>query len=566
MDVAERIVTYPGLLAVDTETNGKSWHDAGSKVGVVSFAWGADLEQDAYATRNVALSVALLQQRLDSGLRIVLHSSPFDLHHLQNLGLEPDWSLVDDTLILARLRNNLGQNDLKKLGLNLLGIVPKYEEDVKAWLRKNKGGKDYTLVPDELLLPYAAEDTRLTWLLHGLLVADVSPALYAREMRLQEHMFKAEREGVLTDPALIQAKVERVQRERDVLSAKLLQVRGDETFNPGSTQQVSKWLVGELGLSPLDTTPTGLPKMNELMLVSNPHPATRLLLAWRKRRKALEFLTSYLDLADADHVLHPSINTLQARTHRFSIKNPNLQQVPSRNDKFGLREVFISGEGYFIGADYDKQELFIAACEAQEQQLMTNLAQGVDVYTQMAASMLDKSEASVVPAERQAAKVAVLSIIYGAGAAKIAESFALNTGKPYTVPQAKVMRQRFKDMYPGLSDLMQELQQQGRRGKLRNRWERELRVEAGREYVATDYLVQSSGRDVLADALLNLSEVLPAHGGKLLWPVHDEVIMWMPDPPTPAVLKEVSDAMECTKFQLPLTASPNVGKTFAQLK
>ena len=111
------------------------------------------------------------------------------------------------------------------------------------------------------------------------------------------------------------------------------------------------------------------------------------------------------------------------------------------------------------------------------------------------------------------------------------------------------------------------MQDQARRtGHLQNAWGRDLYVERERAYVATDYIVQSSGRDVLADALLNVATVLPRYGGHLLWPIHDECLMWVPEEPTPELLKEVGEAMVSTKFSHPLTAKPKYGHTLAELK
>jgi DNA polymerase-1 len=256
---------------------------------------------------------------------------------------------------------------------------------------------------------------------------------------------------------------------------------------------------------------------------------------------------------------------MAARTHRFSCNSPNLQQIPARNDRFKIREVFVSGDGWFAGADFARQELFIAACEANETHLMADLAAGKEVYVDLAKTMLDKP--SVTTNERNAAKIAILAMLYGAGAPKVAESFTVNTGRPYSVEQARVIRNNVKTGYPGLARLMQRMQHEAVvRGYVTNRWDRKLYVERERAYVATDYLVQSSGRDVLGDSLINVASILPEVGGHLMWPIHDESIIWLPDEPSPEFLSKFESAMRCDKFELPLTATPHYGKTLASLK
>ncbi len=113
---------------------------------------------------------------------------------------------------------------------------------------------------------------------------------------------------------------------------------------------------------------------------------------------------------------------------------------------------------------------------------------------------------------------------------------------------------------------MKRMMEQARyNGFITNRWERKLYVEPERSYVATDYLVQSSGRDTMADAMFRVSEMLKKYGGHLALPIHDELISWVPTEPTPEMVAEYSAAMTSHKFSQPLTASPKWGKTLAAL-
>lgn len=565
------VASFPGPLACDTETSDRRWWLA--DVGVVSFAWGPN-EGQSFATRNVEAAQVALQYRFDAGLPVVFHNSGFDLHVLARRGLRIRWPSVHDSLLLARLANNLGQNDLGSLARVMLGQA-KGTDGVKAWLHTastKKGGfiqangrkPNYLDVPDDILLPYATQDARLTIMLFPLLCQSANMPLYERERELRRLMFDAETEGVEVDPELIREKLSKVQTEQQSLEARLQSMHG-EPINLDSDPQLRKWLYEDLGLNPVSMTPGGQPQVNEFSLTSNPHPVTRLLLTRNKRVKTAEFFESYLNLMDENNVIHPTINTLQARTHRFSCSDPNLQQIPSRNDRFKVREVFTAGDGWWVGCDYDKQELRIAAEEAGDTALLTALGAGTDAYVEMAQSMLNKTDIS--GSERQAAKVAVLSILYGAGAPKVAESFTVNTGHPYTVEQARAIRSNFKDAYPGLAQLMETQQEQAKmRGWIENRWGRRLFVQPDRAYVATDYLIQSSGRDCLADAILAASEFVKPYGGHIALPIHDELVFHFPSEPSPELLMGLADVMTIRKFSIPLTVKPKVGKSLADLK
>lgn len=566
-DSLVHVATYPGPLAADTETSGLRWWE--DSIGVVSFAWGWGSDE-AYATRDVEPAIMALRARMVQGFPTIFHNSPFDLHFLKQRGLDVDWRYIRDTLLMARLRNNLERHDLDSLGMSTLGIE-KGKSPVKDWLRKDKkafltehGRKaNFLDVPDDILLPYATRDASLTWKLHEVF-KQAPDSLLPREMRLRELMFDAECRGIRVNLDMAQERYEWAKREQEAIEKRLVEMRGKD-INFDSDKQLGEWLYGDLGLKAVSFTPGGQPQVNEYNLASNPHPVTRLLITRNKRVKSAEFFLSYLTLADRTGRIHPTINTMQARTHRFSASDPNVQQVPVRNDRFHTREVFEAD--WLISADYDKQELRIAAEEAGDRPLLSDIDAGVDVYSKMAAAMLNKPLNAVTGNERQAAKVAVLSMIYGAGAPKVGESFTVNTGRPYSTAQAKGIRDNFYAAHPDIKQLMRRTQNDVKwNGGVRNRWGRWLNVEFERAYVATDYLIQSSGRDVLADAILNLAEILPRHGGYLLWPVHDEALMVVPEEPSPALMDEIASAMKSYKFSLPLTATPKAGRNMSQVK
>jgi len=376
-------------------------------------------------------------------------------------------------------------------------------------------------------------------------------------------MFEAEEHGVEIDVGLTERKLEAAVREQSLLENKLLSLRPDTNLD--SNPQLGTWLYEELGLVPVSHTPGGRPQVNAFNLSANPHPITKMLMSRNKRMDSAKFFKAYLELMDDRHRIHPTINTMQARTHRFSCQDPNMQQIPSRKDRFKTREVFVSGTGWFVGGDFDKQEVRIAAEEARDSRLLGMLVDGRDIYSDMAAAMLGKT--TVTPSERQAAKVAVLSMLYGAGAPKVAESFTLNTGKRYTVEQAKEIRTNFKSAYPGLASLMNEMQRQARsNGYVINRWGRKLFVEPDRAYVATDYLIQSSGRDALADAIINSESVVRQYGGRIVLPIHDELIFWLPSEPDSRIMGEIADSMANYTYSIPLTVSPKKGRDLSKLK
>jgi ribonuclease D len=113
IDAAAKVVTVPMVVAVDVETSGLHWWR--DTLGVVSFSWG-DEPDESYATRNIPVAISMVQERMNNGLPVVFHNASFDLHFLKKAGLRPVWATVHDTLLMSRLKNNLGQSDLKSMG------------------------------------------------------------------------------------------------------------------------------------------------------------------------------------------------------------------------------------------------------------------------------------------------------------------------------------------------------------------------------------------------------------------------------------------------------------------
>src|SRR5690606_19213259 len=123
---------------------------------------------------------------------------------------------------------------------SLLGGAPSEQDGLTAWLRKKENeGKTFLDVPDEILLPYAAQDTVLTIHLYHLLYPQTVPSLYERERSLQRIMFEAEEHGVEIDVGLTERKLEAAVREQSLLENKLLSLRPDTNLD--SNPQLGTW-------------------------------------------------------------------------------------------------------------------------------------------------------------------------------------------------------------------------------------------------------------------------------------------------------------------------------------
>lgn len=573
-DIQDILERAPAFLAVDTETDGQPWYRA--ELGVISMAWGADPD-DCFATREVhppevgGPAIETLNLLADRGCTFIFHNASFDMHMLERYGARIPWSQVTDTMILSRLRDNLGEHGLKKLGENLLGYPPDLQDEVKVYLKGTKN-KNFLTVPDHTLLPYAAEDARLTFELyehfaHHFNAADYT-GLFHKEMKVREILYESEKKGIEIAPGYAAVTRDVVQDEAELILRKLRELRGRDTFNPGSPAQVSGWLFSDLAHPVLGRTKVGAPSTEDAYLVLTHSAPGQLIRAWRGRQKTAQYLQEYLDYADPNNRIHPNINTLLARTGRMSSDSPNLQQVPVRNDRFGVRSVFQAGHGFFVGADFDKQELRISAALANDPQLLSALRDGRDVYREIASTILARPAESITPLQRHAAKQFVLGTTYGAGARKLSIQLSADLGFPVTESDARDWRTRLRGGYGTLMRAMSEASNNAERtGKVINPWGRVMHVDPQRPYTAWNYLVQSSAGDVTKDAVVLADEVAKCYNGHIVMPVHDEIWFWFPDEPSRATLLKIEAAMYTEKLErIPLTASAKVGKTVKDLK
>ena len=236
-----------GVLAVDTETTGLDW--VRGHIGAVSLAWGVGPSNNL-ATRNVGLALQLVEEARDAGVKLVFHNAAFDAHFMLRHGVSIDWDNYEDTLIMARLRDNLGDAGLKDLGERYLGVPPNQRDALDDWLKANKFKKgDILQAPDELLLPYAAQDARLTLQLY-LHFRDTRSypgyeTILAKEYRVRAIIFEAEEAGVPLDVAATAELATVLEDERSSIEDKLRELGGERNFS--SPTQVASLLFDELG-------------------------------------------------------------------------------------------------------------------------------------------------------------------------------------------------------------------------------------------------------------------------------------------------------------------------------
>lgn len=560
------------VLGFDTETTGLDIFSPGYKLRLAQFgndreAWvlNVDLFRDAVIR-------ALRQPRA-----FVVHNAAFDLlvvdRHL-GVKLEELGPRVFDTRILAHLLDPRSEGE-GGIGVSLKPLsavyvdpdAPDTQEGLTAVFRSlgftKKTGWANIPIDEPTYVRYAGLDA----LLVSRLFKELGPVVKAVglshlskfEHHLQILLAILQRRGMLLDvPYVEQLKAQLVaEAERFALVAKRYGVA-----NVNSTDQVSAALLA-MGEELTERTAGGKPKVDKAVLsvladldrqwervgAREPNPlADAVMRSKRAGKWADTYAQAFLDLKDADDRLHPMIGGLQARTARMSVSRPPLQQLPSSD--WTVRRAFIADPGQvIIAADYAQVEMRVLAALAEEETMKQAIASGVDLHDFTAERIYGPA---FTKAQRKLCKSVSFGKVYGGGAV----SLARQSGASLEAVREAV--RAYDETFPGINRYSRRLSQRAEFGRKEviTPSGRHLPLDRDRLYAATNYVVQSTARDLLAQAIVDVFDA--GLGDHLLLPVHDELIAQAPEADAAEVIQEIGRVMESDFYGVHIASDPEV--------
>ncbi|UJQ87179.1 hypothetical protein SEA_BAILEYBLU_41 [Arthrobacter phage BaileyBlu] len=567
------------VLGVDTETSGLDIYSPGFELRLVQFG----NEHEAWVLR-ADLFADVIRRALRQPRYFAMHHAAYDLKVIdRHLGvtIEELNERTFDTRIFAHLLDPRQPHE-GGAGLALKPLSSIYvdneAEDTQAGLyaefRKitnpetgKKCTKDngWRWIPyeNELYIRYAGLDviyeTRLFKELAPLIKAAGLNHLSKFEHHLQGLTCIMERKGMLVDVAYTERLREDLLREAEehALAAKRYGVE-----NVQSTAQISEALLG-MGEELTERTPSGLLKVDKEILsvladldrewerigAREPNPlATAVLHSKRAAKWAGSYAQAFLDLRDADNRLHASIGTLQARTARMSVSRPPLQQLPSGDWK--VRRAIVADPGELIvTADYSQIEMRVLAALADVPGIKKAIADGVDLHG-YTAELIYGPEFSKF--QRGLSKGVGFGKVYGGGAATLSRQ----TGAP--IDDVRHAIAEYDRVFPEIKKYSAKLQSRAQYGKKEvvTVSGRHLPLDRDRLYSATNYVIQSTARDVLAQAIVDMFDA--GLGDMILLPVHDELVMSVPAASAAEVAAETSRIMGGMFYGVPLVAEGDV--------
>lgn len=533
------------FMACDTETNGLKWWLPNPtrmiQFGDIDSGWALPMH------RWAGLAATALQRYSGDW---VFHNMPFDLHQIEESNLPvPPRERCHDTKILHHISAPLEAHGLKRISVKKWGLEAAVgEKELKRAFAKNKWS--WETVPYDLpaYWAYAAMDTVLTARLFSDLRSGTSGVAYQRELDVARLMWQCEKRGMRIDNAYTELLASQWLQEMLTIQADL-----DKwgLTNANSRVQLFAALQAEIRFEPGEWTETGEPKLTEGILADLPGDVAPSVLRYRRLRKwSSAYLQHFLHEQDAVGRVHPSINTMAARTGRMSVTKPAMQTLPRGT---AIRDCIIPSDGRrLLTADYDTMELRAGASFAREQMLMLAFEQEKDLHRFAASLGLGIPEDEVTPDQRQFFKTVGYAKFYCAGISKIADTAKASEAETRKFVEA------WDNAFPGVQAFIQDIiklcEQRSREcghGYVNTTGGRQVWCDPGDEYKLVNGLIQGSCRDVFGQVLVDLDNA--GFGDLIVIPNHDEVVFDIPVSDFEDVRHDVSEIMQWNEWPVTLT-------------
>lgn len=548
------------VLGVDTETGGfipELNRLRLAQFGDLNTGWAIDWER-----WSGLVIEALLRYEGD----MVLHNSKFDMrfitHHAGKDYPRWPWERTHDTMTMAHILNPLRLKGLKPLSAML--IDPKAASAQKLLdeaMSKNKWTWDTVPTDFPLYWIYAAMDPVLTCHIYEKFHEEIENSfsgVYDLEMGTTRVIAKMEAKGARVDLPYCHDKmgqmVDWVNQARNWLS------EAYSLHNPTDMTLLKFFQANNVPMLDKLTKSGSRQALDKEVLQSIDHPVAETILQIRKAEKQVgPYFSNFIEYADANDRIHPSIWTMGTRTARMSVTNPALQTLP--RDDPTIRTAFIPSDGRFlITSDYDQIEARLTAHFSGDPGLIEafRLAEstGQDFFCTIASTIFGRPIKKGMP-ERQLTKNTVYGKIYGAGV----EKMALTARVPVATMQ--FVNDTFDAQFPGVRIMQQRINAQGKRHnppQVETPTGRIMRADDRKEYTLTNYKIQCHAAEIFKKSLIELDARFgDSPDVDLLLPVHDEVMLEALAAIAAEVQREVEEAMSnMTDYLVPITASSDL--------
>lgn len=484
----------------------------------------------------------------------------FDLMVLRRIGIEIAGRKYD-TMILHYLLDPESRHNMNTLAERYLNYKPIPIESLIG-----RGSKQLTMdmVSLERVKEYAAEDADVTLRLKHALYPQVEQlGLQHLYSEIEEPMIgvlaDTEMAGVRIDSEALAEYAVELNVKMAELESEIRRMAGDASLNLNSTRQLGEVLFAKMRIAEkpkMTKTKQFCTDEEYLQGFAHKHRIVAQILEYRGVKKLLSTYVEALPLLvnRTTGRIHTSFNQAVTSTGRLSSTNPNLQNIPVR-DELGrrIRKAFIPSDDdhLLLSADYSQVELRLMAHLSADESLIAAFEHGEDIHAATAARLFGKELPEVTSDERRKAKTANFGIIYGISA------FGLSQRLEIPRPEAKAIIDGYFASYPKVKEYMERVVERakedgfvstifGRRRYLNDIDSRNAIARGLAERNAINAPIQGSAADIMKIAMVNVSRAFAAEGirSRVILQVHDELVVDMLRSEQERVITLVTEAME----------------------
>ena len=574
-EVVAAVGRYPEFC-FDTETTGFDiFNDriVGLSLAVEPFkAWYVPfLEKD---TPEYAEIVRPLFE--DEKIAKIGQNIKFDLMVLRRLGITIRGRMYD-TMILHYLLDPESRHNMNALAEKYLNYKP-----IEIETLIGKGSKQLTmdLVNVERVKEYAAEDADVTLQLKQALYPMIEQiGLQHLYFEIEEPMIAVladiEMAGVRIDSEALAVYAVELNRKLAELEAAIRTEAGEPNLNINSARQLGEVLFGKMRIAEkpkMTKTKQFCTDEDYLQSFARKHRIVDLILEYRGVKKLLSTYVEALPqlVNRSTGRIHTSFNQAVTATGRLSSTNPNLQNIPVRDDMGRrIRKAFIPSDDdhLLLSADYSQVELRLMAHLSGDESLIAAFEHGEDIHAATAAKLFNKTLDEVTSEERRRAKTANFGIIYGISA------FGLSQRLEIPRKEAKEIIDGYFASYPGVKRYMDNVVEKakeegfvstifGRRRYLNDIASHNAIARGLAERNAVNAPIQGSAADIMKIAMINVHRRFAAEGirSRVILQVHDELVVDMLRSEQERVTAIVTECMEsAAQLKVRLIADAGVG-------
>ena len=499
-----------------------------------------------------------------------------DIRMLLDNSIEPKGYIFDSALCAYLLNPTEGRYTLERLAMAYLEMQvpsPAIYEDGSAFNSLSLESE-----AENAIAAHTAALFALSVILRKLLdESDMKELYYDLELPLCSVLAEMEHYGMKVDAKKLTEFSEWLSVKIDKSQREIFRHAGEE-FNINSTKALGEVLFEKLGLPPVKKTKTGYSTDIEVLeKLKGRHPIIEEIVEYRQLTKLKStYADGLLKMIGEDGRVHTRFNMMVTATGRLSSTDPNLQNIPVRDDLGSeIRKMFVAEDGHvLIDADYSQIELRVLAHIADDKAMISAFKNDEDIHTITASQVFGVSPDSVTPELRRRAKAVNFGIVYGISDFSLAEDVGVSRS------EAKLYIESYLNHYSGIKNYMKQIVESAKQTGYvktimhRQRFLPELKsnnfnIRSFGERAALNTPIQGSAADIIKKAMLQVHRRLKSEGlaAKMVLQVHDELIVEAPQEEAKIVADILTGEMQSViELKVPLVADARMGKTWYDAK